>query len=104
MSAGRARVLLYCQANNAEAEARVESAYHSISAALRDTDGLLSNELLHDLIDPSRFIVLSEWSSLEAFKRWETETSHREVTTPLRPFQDLTRGVPFALCEVTSTY
>jgi heme-degrading monooxygenase HmoA len=99
----RARVLLYCRAPQ-EDPAPVERAYHEISGALLGTPGLLRNELLRDVFEPDRFVVLSEWESLAAFREWESGSAHRGTTSPLRQYQDRSVGRPFGLYEVTASY
>ena len=99
----RARVMLYCRAPEGDPQP-VEAAYHTISAALAGTTGLLRNELLRDAMDADRFMVLSEWESLDAFRAWESGAGHRDTTAPLRPYQDRDGGLPFGLYEVAAAY
>jgi heme-degrading monooxygenase HmoA len=99
----RARVLLYCRADGAD-EPRVVQAYHEISRNLAGTPGMLRNELLRDVLDPASFVVLSEWESLAAFRSWEEGSAHRGTTSALRPYQDHSRGRPFALYGVHAAY
>lgn len=101
--AGAARVMLYCRVPDGDVTG-IEQAYHRISADLAGTAGLVRNELLRDLLDPDRFVVLSEWESLEAFREWEQGSAHRGTTAPMRPFQDTSRGIPFGLYEVCAAY
>ncbi len=102
-STSSARVLLYCRAPEGD-PAPIEKAYHAISAQLAGTSGLLRNELLHDVLEPDSFVVLSEWESLEAFHAWESGPDHRGTTSPLRGYQDRSRERPFGLYEVTAAY
>jgi heme-degrading monooxygenase HmoA len=99
----RARVLLYCRAPEGD-PTPIESAYHEISSELKETAGLLGNELLREVLEPDTFVVLSEWESLAAFRDWESGAGHRGTTSPLRRYQDRSRGRPFGLYEVTATY
>lgn len=98
-----ARVLLYCRAPGGDS-GPIEAAYHSISTELQGVDGLLRNELLHDVLEQDAFVVLSEWESLEAFHAWESGPDHRDTTSPLREYQDQSRKLPFGLYEVTAAY
>jgi heme oxygenase (mycobilin-producing) len=66
----------------------VEAAYHEISRHLVGTPGLVGNQLMRSAHDPSRFVVVSEWTSMAEFAAWEQGTGHRPTTSPLRPFQD----------------
>jgi heme-degrading monooxygenase HmoA len=95
------RVLLFLRTAD---EVAVERGYHQISAALHGTPGLLRNELLRDLNDPQRFIVISEWESQEAFGTWERGSSHRGTTAPLRGYQDGGPGRSFGVYQVTAAY
>jgi heme-degrading monooxygenase HmoA len=98
---GRVRVLIFAVA---DAEG-VERAYHEISTALRGTPGLLGNELLREFGPAAgTFAVMSEWASREAFHDWEQGREHRDVTAPLRPYQDTSRDRPFGLYEVVARY
>jgi heme-degrading monooxygenase HmoA len=99
----RARVLLYCRAPEGDPRP-IEQAYHAISTELSGTAGLLGNELLHDVLEPDAFIVLSEWESLAAFHAWESGSEHRNTTSPLRGYQDRSKGRPFGLYEVSAAY
>lgn len=112
-------MLVYALAPDAD-PGGVEQAYHQISAELAGVPGLLGNELLRE-VGPDEvgisemgtsaggtgevgFVVMSEWESLSAFRRWEQGASHRGTTAPLRPYQDSRRGRPFGLYEVTAEY
>lgn len=96
---GRARVLLFVQAPEEERTA-VEAAYHRVSDSLKGTPGLLRNELLHSCSQPTSYVVLSEWESLESFRVWEQGPVHRGSTPdPLRRY---TTGVAFY--EVLGAY
>jgi heme-degrading monooxygenase HmoA len=100
VSGGTVRVLIFAVADDG-----VERAYREISTALRGTPGLLGNELLREFGPAAgTFAVMSEWTSREAFQNWEQSRAHRDVTAPLRPYQDTSRGRPFALYEVVARY
>ncbi|GAA5108382.1 MULTISPECIES: antibiotic biosynthesis monooxygenase family protein [Nocardia] len=98
---GRVRVLVYLSITDADAAA-VEDAYHRISADLAGTAGLLGNELLRGAGDSGA--VLSEWESLPAFRAWESGQAHRGATSPLRPYQDDSRGKVFEVFEVAAAH
>lgn len=85
-------------------EGAVERAYHSISRELRGTPGLRGNELLRSLTEPRTFIVLSYWASLAAFQEWESGSSHRSTTAPLRPYRRRGDGPGFGIYEVWASY
>jgi heme oxygenase (mycobilin-producing) len=82
----------------------VPDAYHQISRSLRGTPGLLRNTLLELVDGPGRFVVLSDWESLEAFRAWEQGPEHRQLTAPLRPYQDRTASTWFGVYRVAAEY
>lgn len=84
---GRVQVMLWVTEPSDDAGA-VERAYHEISSKLVGTPGLLGNRLLRSAADPSRFVVVSEWTSMAEFGAWESGADHRPTTSPLRPLQD----------------
>ncbi|MGC5021004.1 antibiotic biosynthesis monooxygenase family protein [Micromonospora sp. DT47] len=101
--AARVRVLIHAAAPPTE-QGAVEEAYHRISADLAGTPGLLGNELLRLADDPGRFVVMSEWESLAAFRSWEAGASHRGTTAPLRRYQGPPLDRPFGIYEVAAAY
>lgn len=95
------RVLVYHQTCDAPS---LRAAYHDVSLVLRDVPGLLGNELLESVADPTGFVVASRWADLDAFSRWEQGPDHRRSTTPLRPFRDQRLARPFGIYRVTQSY
>lgn len=100
---GRVRVLVYASAPGDDPRA-VEDAYHTVSAALAGTPGLLGNALLRSVHEPGAFVVMSEWTDLDSFREWEEGAEHRGATAPLRPLQDGRGRGPFGVYEVTAAY
>jgi heme-degrading monooxygenase HmoA len=102
--AGRARVLIFYRAPSDDPEV-VEKSYHAVSQVLDATPGLLSNELLREVTDQAGYVVLSEWESLAAFQEWETGTSHRGNTSPMRSYQDRENHTKhYGIYEVVASY
>ncbi|NEW71403.1 antibiotic biosynthesis monooxygenase family protein [Streptomyces rhizosphaericus] len=102
---GRVRVLVYAaSAEGPSGEEAVRRAYHRTSQDLAGVPGLLGNELLRSAHEPNRYVVLSEWRDLAAFRRWEEGAGHRETTAPLRPFQDHEQRRVFGVYEVQDAY
>lgn len=95
-------VLLFATAP--DGDGAVAEAYHTISRDLQGTPGLRSNALLELVDGPGRFVVLSEWSSLDAFRAWESGPEHRQVTAPLRPHQDRAAAPWFGVYRVAAAY
>lgn len=95
------RVLVYVTAPAAQPGA-VTAAYHQISHELRDTPGLLANELLQSAHDPGAYVVASYWVDLDCFRAWEQGDGHRITTAPLRPFQAAGRSA--GIYQVVGSY
>jgi heme-degrading monooxygenase HmoA len=101
---GWIRVLVYAASTGQDGAEAVEKAYHRVSQDLAAVPGLLRNELLRAVHEPDRYVVMSEWRDLAAFRAWEEGAGHRDVTAPLRPLQDHEpRGV-FGVYEVQADY
>jgi heme-degrading monooxygenase HmoA len=72
-------------------EEQFEAAFSEVTAKVKGTPGHISDELLRDVTDkkdpdePSRYILLSEWESVDAFLAWEDAPIHMQTTTPMRP-------------------
>jgi heme oxygenase (mycobilin-producing) len=98
----RVSVLLFATAPNEPGA--VAAAYHRISRGLAGTPGLLRNALLELVDGPGRFVVLSEWASLDAFRTWEDGTEHRQLTAPLRPYHDTSLAGGFGVYRVAAEY
>jgi len=95
----RARVMVFVQVPQ-EQRAVLEEAYRQISESLKGTPGLLGNELLCSNAQPSSYVVLSEWDSMESFRDWEQGPVHRgRVVESLRQY---TTGAAFY--EVLAAY
>lgn len=103
MTAPRVHVLLYAAAP-ADEPGAVRTAYHDISARLHGTAGLVRNALLEHVDGSGRFVVLSEWSSMDAFQAWERTAGHRTATAPLRPYQDASGGSAYGIYTVAAEY
>jgi heme-degrading monooxygenase HmoA len=80
--------------------------YHQISQRLVGTPGLLRSELLQEVSGSGEFIVMSEWSGLDAFRAWESGPFHTSATAPMRPYHDNNRGYrqAFGIYEVVADY
>jgi heme-degrading monooxygenase HmoA len=98
------RVLVYQAAHDDEQLAAVRAAYHEVSKRLAGVEGMLGNELLRSPHDPTALVVVSRWSDLAAFRRWEEGAEHRADTAPLRPYRDTRLAVPFGIYEVEAAY
>lgn len=97
----RVRVLLFHEVRDSEA---VTAAYHAVSAELAGTPGLLSNELLTNVHDPSWVLVMSEWADRDSFDAWEQGAAHKGQTAALRPYRDTRMPRPFGVFQVDAAY
>ena len=79
-----ARVMVFATIREGEGEA-FEKAYAEVTAKVKGTAGHIADELLREVDDPNRYILLSEWESKEAFLAWEDDPVHMQTTTPMRP-------------------
>ena len=85
-----ARMMVFATIKPGEEE-QFEAAFAEVTAKVKGTPGHISDELLRDVTetnspdDPSRYILLSEWESVEAFLAWEHAPIHMQTTTPMRP-------------------
>jgi heme-degrading monooxygenase HmoA len=59
--------------------------YDALSARVAaGLDGHVRHQLCQANDDPQRWLILSEWETLEAAQEWERSDEHRELTLPLR--------------------
>jgi heme oxygenase (mycobilin-producing) len=98
---GQVRVLVYHAAAD---DAAIGEAYHQVSRAMAHVPGMLGNELLRSLHNPTCFVVVSRWAGIDAFQQWEQGPDHLDITAPLRPFRDPRMTTPFGIYRVTATY
>src|SRR5919198_6300221 len=80
-----ARVMVFAAVQEG-CEAAFEAAYARVTAAVKGTAGHIRDELLRDRDRPGRYVLLSEWETVEAFRAWEDAPVHRQLTTPMRPY------------------
>jgi heme-degrading monooxygenase HmoA len=60
-------------------------AYAALRARLEQgVPGLLEHELCQNVDDPGRWILTSEWESLEASTAWDRSEEHDRLVRPLR--------------------
>jgi heme-degrading monooxygenase HmoA len=95
-------VLLFATAP--EAPGAIADAYHEISRNLTGTPGLRRNALLELTSGQGRFVVLSEWESLDAFRAWEGGPVHRGLTAPLRQYHDRSFATAFEVYQTVAEY
>lgn len=98
---GQVRAFVYYATDD---PADIEHAYHRVSSQMEGTPGLLGNELLHSIHDPTGFVVSSRWTRVEAHRGWAEGPVHDDVTAPLRPFRDSRLDRPFGVYQVRAEY
>ncbi|MDQ7907407.1 antibiotic biosynthesis monooxygenase family protein [Phytohabitans sp. ZYX-F-186] len=99
----RVVVLTWYRAGDTGTEA-VREAFLGVSERLRGQPGLLSARLLLSQDEPDSLVIVSEWADMAAYKAWETEPAHRDITEPLRPYQDRQRARPFETFRVSARF
>jgi heme-degrading monooxygenase HmoA len=97
------RVLLYA-ATPAGTPMAVPAPYHQINQRLAGTPGLLNSELLEDVTGSGEYIIMSEWSSIDAFQAWENGPDHKHSTAPLRPYHSGYQGTAFGIYSVAAEH
>jgi heme-degrading monooxygenase HmoA len=80
-----ARVMVFANIREGEEDQFIE-AYKGVTAKVKGTPGHIRDELLRQEGEPTKFILLSEWESKEAFLGWEDDPVHMNTTTPMRPY------------------
>lgn len=63
-----------------------EHAYRQVTATVRGTPGHLDDRLIRDAENPGRYVLLAEWESEQAFRRWEDDPVHRQMAEPMYPY------------------
>lgn len=95
------RVFVYLTTDDPQ---QLLTSYNEVSAVMDGTPGLLANELLGCPHRPHKYVVASEWRTLDDFLRWEQGPDHRDTTAPLRPYQDPTLSPPFSIYQVLASW
>lgn len=80
------RVMVFGKLKDGKDREAFEAMIPQVSQSIRGTDGYIRDELLRDITDPTAYIMMSEWASLEKFLRWEQAPVHKQNTNPLRAY------------------
>lgn len=59
-------------------------AYAALRERVERAPGLLSHQLCESIDDPHRWLVTSEWESVEASEAWDRSEEHARLIGPLR--------------------
>lgn len=68
-------------------------AYAALSERAAQESGLISHQLCEALDEPGRWLVISEWETIEASTAWDRSEEHGRLLAPLRAcFASATRA------------
>ncbi len=63
-----------------------ETAIGDLLDAMINAPGYLAGESLVDIHHPNRYVVVTRWSSEEAWNRWIRSAERQQLVNELRPF------------------
>ncbi len=66
------------------AEEQLRGAYAALAARVRVQPGLISHSLCQSADDGERWLVISEWESVEASDSWDRSAEHARLIGPMR--------------------
>ncbi|MFH0521970.1 antibiotic biosynthesis monooxygenase family protein [Streptomyces sp. M41] len=78
----RVRVLRLLHVRDGKETAFVES-YQGVLERARRFPGHLGEQLCRSLDDPTRWLLTSEWESLDAINRWRADPDHSVLVEPM---------------------
>jgi heme-degrading monooxygenase HmoA len=59
-------------------------AYHELAQTASQQPGFVGHQLCEALDDPERWLVISEWETLEASTAWDRSEVHGRLLAPMR--------------------
>jgi heme-degrading monooxygenase HmoA len=59
-------------------------AYAALRERVEREPGLLGHQLCESIDDPERWLVISEWSSVDASSAWDQSDEHAKLIGPMR--------------------
>ena len=59
-------------------------AYAALRQRVQKQPGLISHQLCESIDDPERWLVISEWDSLESSTAWDRSEEHARLLAPMR--------------------
>ena len=62
----------------------LRSAYAALRARVAQEPGLIGHQLCQSSDDEERWLVISEWESLESSNAWDASEDHARLLAPLR--------------------
>jgi heme-degrading monooxygenase HmoA len=85
------------------AEEQFLAAYESIRHVVAEgVPGHLVDQVCQSAEDPDRWLITSEWETLEHFLTWERDPSHRDLAKPLRECMAESESIKFEVRAETS--
>jgi heme-degrading monooxygenase HmoA len=78
-------------------------AYESIRHAVAEgVPGHIVDQVCQSPDDPLKWLITSEWESLDDFLAWEATDEHRELAKPLRDCIDKATSLKYVVVKETS--
>jgi len=62
----------------------LQRAYAALRERVERAPGLLGHQLCESIDDPERWLVISEWDSLDASAAWDKSDEHARLIGPIR--------------------
>jgi heme-degrading monooxygenase HmoA len=74
-------------------EGDLTAAYAALVARAAQEPGLIAHQLCQSVDEPNRWLVISEWESLEQSTAWDRSEDHGRLLAPMRAcFAQAARG------------
>lgn len=67
-----------------ECEQDLRRAYAALRERVEQAPGLIEHQLCESIDSPARWLVISEWESLEASSAWNRSEDHARLIEPMR--------------------
>jgi heme-degrading monooxygenase HmoA len=67
-----------------DSEEALQGAYAALVQQAREQPGLIGHQLCQSMEDPERWLVLSEWETIEASDAWDRSEVHARLLAPMR--------------------
>jgi heme-degrading monooxygenase HmoA len=61
-----------------------EREFREVARAVSGADGLMGQTLCRDAARPEHYLIVSDWSDRETFRRFEVSPEQDEATAPVR--------------------
>ena len=74
-------------------------AYAALRERVELQPGLLDHQLCESIDDPERWLVISEWSSVEESAAWDRSDEHARLIGPMRACFAQASAAKFSVCD-----